>query len=48
MLEGASTQMSDLVYRRARHVVGEDIRTLAAVQALEDHDFKKVGKGEFV
>lgn len=43
MLEKVKAQMPDVVYRRARHCVGEDQRTLAAVQALKDKDYKKVG-----
>lgn len=38
--------MSDLVYRRARHSVSEDRRTLATVRALEDKDYATVGESE--
>jgi galactokinase len=43
MLEDAKAQMPDVVYRRARHCIGEDQRTLATVQALKDSDYQKVG-----
>jgi galactokinase len=43
MLEEVKEQMSDVVYRRARHCVGEDQRTLATVQALKENDYQKVG-----
>ena len=36
--------MSDLVYRRARHCIGEDQRTLGAVEALKNKDYATVGK----
>ena len=44
MLENVKEMMSDLVYRRARHCISEDQRTLAAVEALKEKDYKKVGK----
>jgi len=44
MLEATRTQMSDLVYRRARHCIGEDQRTLGAVEALKNKDYAIVGK----
>lgn len=33
-----------LVCRRARHVIGEDKRTLSAVEALEQRRYEEVGK----
>jgi len=44
MLENVKEMMSDLVYRRARHCISEDQRTLAAVEALKEKDYKKVGE----
>ena len=44
MLEDVRLQMSDLVYRRARHSVSEDRRTLSTVKALEDKDYATVGE----
>lgn len=36
--------MTPLVYRRARHAIGEDRRTLAAVEALRVGDFESAGR----
>ena len=44
MLEATRAQMSDLVYRRARHCIGEDQRTLGAVEALKNKDYATVGE----
>lgn len=33
-----------LACRRARHVIGEDKRTLSAVEALEQRRYEEVGK----
>ena len=38
MLDSAASDLGDVVYRRCRHVVGENARTLAAVRALETDD----------
>lgn len=35
--------MEDAVFRRARHVVSENARTVAAAQALKDGDYHAVG-----
>lgn len=43
-LDELKPAMSDVVYRRARHVIGEDKRTLAAVDSLKNKDFVTVGK----
>lgn len=43
-LEAVSNALPAEAYRRARHVIGEDARTLRAVQALTDKDFVTVGK----
>jgi phage terminase small subunit len=43
MLEEVKAHMPDVVYRRARHCIGEDRRTLATVQALKSSDYEKVG-----
>jgi galactokinase len=39
MLENVKGEMSDVCYRRARHVIGENARTLATVEALTNKDF---------
>lgn len=44
MVEAAKGRMSQVVYRRAKHCVSEDRRTLAAVEALEKKDYKTVGE----
>jgi len=44
MVENLKGDMSDVVYRRARHCVSEDMRTLAAVEALKRNDFETVGR----
>ena len=41
--EGGVT-MEDVVFRRARHCIGEDERTLAAVKAIQKGDWDTVGK----
>lgn len=43
MLDSISDKMDDITYRRAKHVVTEDIRTLNAVAALREGDYKTVG-----
>jgi galactokinase len=45
MLEAVRDKLSDVEYRRAKHCVGEDIRTLAAVEALKRGDYASVGEG---
>ncbi len=42
-LEAAKGQMTDVVYRRARHVVTEDQRCLDFIEALERGDLAAVG-----
>ena len=44
MLEQNKTKMSDLVYRRANHVINEDVRTQETVKALKVGDYGQVGK----
>ncbi|MEP7378946.1 MAG: galactokinase [Chloroflexota bacterium] len=44
MLDRAATDLGDVVYRRCRHVVEENTRTLAAVRALESDD--RIALGE--
>lgn len=44
MLEEAKQALSDVCYRRAKHCIGEDCRTLGAVQALTEGDFDKTGQ----
>jgi galactokinase len=42
-VEDHKKQMSDVVYRRARHVVTEDARTAAFKEALADGDYVGIG-----
>lgn len=42
-VEAAWDRLGDPVNRRARHVVGEISRTLAAAEALSNHDFEALG-----
>lgn len=44
MLEEVKTALEEVIYRRARHCITENIRTLDAVAALERGDFFLVGK----
>lgn len=44
MLNGVESELSDVVYRRAKHVIGEDIRTQSAVAALKRGDYATVGQ----
>jgi galactokinase len=44
MLEAVKHSMSEVVYRRARHCILEDKRTLDAVSALKGGDFETVGR----
>jgi galactokinase len=46
-LESVKTQLDDVIYRRARHVIRDNERTLITAQALESHDWKKVGANMF-
>lgn len=43
-LEAEQGKLDLLLYRRARHVVGEIERTLEAAQALQDRDWPRVGE----
>jgi galactokinase len=43
-LEAARRQMEPVVFRRARHVVSENQRTLQAAQAIQASDWAKVGE----
>jgi galactokinase len=43
-LEAGKNRMSDVVYRRARHVVGEDERCLQFKEALEESDLAGIGR----
>jgi galactokinase len=47
LLERAKVKMPDVVYRRARHVIGENERVLAAVKALAAGDAKVMGRAMF-
>ena len=47
MLEAAKDQMDDVHFRRARHVIGEDIRTAAAAEALKQGDWDTVGRNMY-
>jgi len=44
LLEAARERLDEDVYRRARHVVGENARTLACAAALEAGDLAAVGR----
>lgn len=44
MLEHVKHELSDLSYRRARHVIGENQRTVDTVEALRRKDYKAVGE----
>ena len=43
MLDRAATDLGDVVYRRCRHVIEENARTVAAVRALESDDRAALG-----
>jgi galactokinase len=43
-LQAASTRMEPVVFRRARHVITENARTLQAAQAIGESDWPKVGR----
>ena len=43
-LEAARRQMDPVVFRRARHVISENERTLQAAQAIQASDWAKVGR----
>lgn len=40
----STSYMPSVAYRRARHVITENIRTLDSVQALSDHDWARLGQ----
>ncbi|MEJ2042595.1 MAG: galactokinase [Reinekea sp.] len=42
-LETSKAQMSELIYRRARHVISENDRTLNAAKVLKDRDWQQLG-----
>lgn len=44
MLNSCSDEMSEVVFRRCRHVISENSRVLAATQALNMKDFNTLGK----
>ena len=43
-LEAARRQMEPVVFRRARHVISENARTVQAAQAIQASDWAKVGE----
>lgn len=43
-LEKYGSEMSPLALKRARHVIGENLRTVAAADALMTHDLKTLGR----
>ncbi|MCD6350888.1 MAG: galactokinase [Armatimonadetes bacterium] len=43
-LEEAREKLSDVVYRRARHVITENERVFEVAEALEDGDFERAGE----
>jgi galactokinase len=44
MLKSSKENFSEVVYRRAKHSVTEDFRTLNTVEALKNNNFEKVGE----
>ena len=46
-LQSAERRLDDAVYRRARHVISENRRTLGTVEALESRDWAAVGRHMF-
>lgn len=44
MLTAAKSDMSPVVYNRAKHCVGEDARTLATIVSLKAKDYQQVGR----
>lgn len=44
ILESQRTNLQDIVYRRARHVVSENERTISAAKALKDSNLQKLGE----
>ena len=44
MLDAVKGQMDDVIYKRARHCITEDQRTLSATEALAVGDFERLGK----
>jgi galactokinase len=42
-LEAARPALTEILFRRARHVITEDLRVLEAVEALEDNDLERFG-----
>ncbi|MEM9020654.1 MAG: galactokinase [Planctomycetota bacterium] len=47
MLEAAADKLDDVTYRRARHVITENQRTLATVDALRRGDWSTIGQCMF-
>jgi galactokinase len=43
-LEEHRSELSEVVYRRCRHVITENARVIEAGEALEDHDLDRFGK----
>ncbi|MFM5097290.1 galactokinase [Aeromonas veronii] len=43
-LEAGKAGLDEACYRRARHIVGENARTLAAADALASHDLTRLGE----
>jgi len=43
-LENAKPRLNPVVYRRARHVIGENLRTTQAAAAIRSGDWKKAGE----
>lgn len=42
-LEAIQDEVDEVVFQRALHCISEDLRTLAAVEALAAGDFKRLG-----
>ncbi len=43
-LESAKGELDEMVYRRARHVIGENARTVEAAQALSNRHYERTGE----
>lgn len=43
-LEAGKSKLSEIEYKRAKHIVGENERVLLAIAAMKAHDIEKVGK----
>ena len=44
MLEARKSELDEVAYRRARHVVTEDVRTLEAAEVMPEGDLRRMGE----